>query len=73
MTWMRGARRHWPAAVTDTERDMSRELNTGSGGQREEHGSIYPPDSVRIVMSSATTHIHKHISELSSLFLVFRL
>lgn len=29
MTWMRGARRHWPAAVTDTDRDMSRELNTG--------------------------------------------
>lgn len=26
---MRGARRHWPAAVTDTERDMSKELNTG--------------------------------------------
>lgn len=26
---MSGARRHWPAVVTDTERDMSRELNTG--------------------------------------------
>ena len=28
MTWMSGARRHCPAVVTDTERDMSRELNT---------------------------------------------
>lgn len=28
---MRGARRHCPAAVTDTERDMSRELNTDGG------------------------------------------
>lgn len=25
---MSGARRHWPAVVTDTERDMSKELNT---------------------------------------------
>lgn len=32
MTWMSGAKRHWPAAVSDTERDMSRELNTGEGG-----------------------------------------
>ena len=28
MTWMSGARRHCPAVVTDTERDMSKELNT---------------------------------------------
>ena len=31
---MSGARRHCPAAVTDTERDMSRELNTVG----KEHG-----------------------------------
>lgn len=31
---MSGARRHCPAAVTDTERDMSRELNTAG----KEHG-----------------------------------
>lgn len=34
---MSGARRHCPAAVTDTERDMSRELNTARGEQG--HGS----------------------------------
>jgi len=35
---MSGARRHCPAAVTDTERDMSRELNTAGkerGSERE--------------------------------------
>ena len=51
---MSGARRHWPAVVTDTERDMSKELNTGeedhsetgisTGGQ--EQGHDIQPDSV---------------------------
>lgn len=37
MTWISGARRHCPAVVTDTERDMSRELNTRKqkGGGRQ--------------------------------------
>lgn len=37
MTWISGARRHCPAVVTDTERDMSRELNTrGQKGERQQ-------------------------------------
>lgn len=35
MTWMRGASRHWPAAVTDTDRDMSKELNTVRRRERD--------------------------------------
>lgn len=40
MTWISGARRHCPAVVTDTERDISKELNTvdedGERGRSEE-------------------------------------
>ena len=37
MTWMRGASRHWPAAVTDTDRDMSKELNTVRKRETDTH------------------------------------
>lgn len=50
---MSGARRHCPVAVTDTERDMSRELNTAG----KQHG-------IRLQqVPHHIGHIHKHHPE----------
>lgn len=37
---MSGARRHWPAVVTDTERDMSKELNTVEEDREEGYSEV---------------------------------
>lgn len=39
---MSGARRHCPAVVTDTERDMSKELNTEERGREAGQGQASP-------------------------------
>lgn len=66
MTWMRGAKRHWPAAVTDTDRDMSRELNTAGrrGTQPDQYtysqNQYAPADPSGMITNPAgvTTHTH---------------
>lgn len=62
MTWMRGARRHWPAAVTDTERDMSKELNTGKKDRNTNPINMWP--QAQLGSSQAhqePPHTHTHI------------
>lgn len=58
---MSGARRHCPAAVTDTERDMSRELNTAGKEHRIRSGSTGSIRGCHTVSAKSTAVIQSKI------------